>query len=148
MIALVQGGLIRVIIPKTGQINALFIGLGINVIGQLGFAFASQGWMMYAIMIPFALSGLANPAFQGIISNEVKANEQGELQGALTSVVALASIVGQPLMLFLFGHFTEDKSGLYFPGAPFLAGSILCFISLVITYRLISKKKDSAHPIV
>ena len=141
MIAIVQGGLIRIIIPKMGQANTLFLGLIINVFGQLAFAFATQGWMMYVIMVPFALSGLANPAFQGIISNEVKANEQGELQGALTSVVALASIIGQPLMLWLFGTFTSQKSEVYFPGAPFLAGSVLCLISLITTYQLISRKK-------
>ncbi len=143
MIALVQGGLIRILIPKMGQTNALFLGLLINVMGQLGFAFASQGWMMYAIMVPFALSGLANPAFQAIISNQVKTNEQGELQGALTSVVALAAIIGQPLMLGLFRVFTNPERLIYFPGAPFAAGSLLCLMSLFFTYIVISRKKHS-----
>ncbi len=142
MIAIVQGGLIRIIIPKIGQTKALFLGLTINILGQAAFAFASEGWMMYAIMVPFALSGLTNPAFQGLISNEVQANEQGELQGALTSVVALASIIGQPLMLWMFGKFTAPNAPVYFPGAPFMTGSILCIISLVITYKLISRKKS------
>lgn len=68
MVAIVQGGLIRIIIPKLGQENSLFLGLAINSIGLLGFAFASSSWMMYAIMVPFAIGGLAGPAFQGIIS--------------------------------------------------------------------------------
>lgn len=141
MIAIVQGGLIRVIIPKLGQKKALFLGLIINTIGLLAFAFASKGWLMYLIMVPYALSGLVNPAFQGIISNQVKSNEQGELQGALTSVLSIAAIIGQPLMLGLFGFFTVNKSGLYFPGAPFLLGSLFCLISILITRRVLSKEK-------
>jgi MFS transporter, DHA1 family, tetracycline resistance protein len=140
MIAIVQGGLIRKIIPKFGQVKTLYFGLIINVFGQMAFAFAYSGWMMYAIMVPFALSGLVNPAFQGIISNEVKPNEQGELQGTLTSVIALASIIGQPLMLWLFGTFTGESAPFYFPGAPFFVGSMLCLISLIFTYRLLKTK--------
>ncbi|MGR3810837.1 TCR/Tet family MFS transporter [Jiulongibacter sp. NS-SX5] len=141
MIAIVQGGLMRVIIPKIGQSKALFLGLLINVIGQAAFSLAAEGWMMYVIMIPFALSGLANPAFQGIISNEVSDTEQGELQGALTSVVSLAAIIGQPLMLWLFRVFTKPENKVYLPGAPFLVGSVLCLLSFIFTYRLISHKK-------
>jgi DHA1 family tetracycline resistance protein-like MFS transporter len=140
MVAIVQGGLIRVIIPKLGQQKALFVGLAVNALGLLAFAFASQSWMMYAIMIPFAFGGIANPAFQGIISNQVKANEQGELQGALTSLLSVAAIIGQPLMLGLFGYFTSAKTDLYFPGAPFFVGSLLTVISLVLTYRTIKKE--------
>ena len=139
MIAIVQGGLIRIIIPKIGQLNALFLGLFINVIGQFVFSIVTEGWMMYVVMIPFALSGLANPAFQGLISNEVPDNEQGELQGALTSVVALAAIIGQPLMLWLFGYFTAKENAIYFPGAPFLAGSLLCVISFFLVLSRIKK---------
>lgn len=139
MIAIVQGGLIRLIIPKYGNVKALFLGLVINIVGLAAFSIASEGWQMYVIMIPFALSGLANPAFQGIISNQVKANEQGELQGALTSVISVAAIIGQPLMLGLFTFFADKSNGIYFPGAPFLAGSLLCIISVVLTIPVLRK---------
>jgi DHA1 family tetracycline resistance protein-like MFS transporter len=140
MVAIVQGGLIRVIIPKFGKEKALFFGLAINSIGLLAFAFASSSWMMYAIMVPFALGGIANPAFQGIISSQVNSNEQGELQGALTSLMSVAAIIGQPLMLGLFRVFTKDNAVLYFPGAPFFVGSILSVISLFLTIRTIKKE--------
>lgn len=142
MIAIVQGGLIRLIIPKIGQKRALFLGLIINTVGLMAFAFASMGWMMYAIMVPFALSGLANPAFQGIITNHVKDDEQGELQGALTSVMSLAAIIGQPIMLGLFRVFTSQKTSIYFPGAPFMLGSLLTLISIFITMRVLKEKED------
>jgi MFS transporter, DHA1 family, tetracycline resistance protein len=141
MVAIVQGGLIRVIIPKLGQERSLFLGLAINALGLAAFAFASSSWMMYAIMVPFAVGGLAGPAFQGIISNQVGKNEQGELQGGLTSLMSIAAIVGQPLMLGLFRTFTKENAPIYFPGAPFLMGGLLSMISLLLVFRTIKKEK-------
>lgn len=140
MVAIVQGGLIRVIIPKIGQEKSLFLGLAINALGLAAFAFASQSWMMYAIMIPFAVGGLAGPAFQGIISNQVGKSEQGELQGGLTSLMSIAAIIGQPLMLGLFRAFTKENAPVYFPGAPFLMGGILTVFSLLLVIRTIKKE--------
>lgn len=139
MVAIVQGGLIRVIIPKIGQEKALFLGLSVTAFGLLAFGFASSSWMMYAIMVPFAMGGLAGPAFQGIISSQVSKSEQGELQGALTSLNSIAGIIGQPLMLWLFRAFTAKKAPVYFPGAPFVLGSILTVISIVWTIRVLKK---------
>ncbi|MCP9768865.1 MFS transporter [Lacihabitans sp. LS3-19] len=140
MVAIVQGGLIRVIIPKLGQEKSLFLGLAINSLGLAAFAFATQSWMMYAIMIPFAVGGLAGPAFQGIISNQVGKSEQGELQGGLSSLMSIAAIIGQPLMLGLFRAFTKENAPVYFPGAPFLMGGILTVISLLLVIRTIKKE--------
>jgi MFS transporter, DHA1 family, tetracycline resistance protein len=141
MVAIVQGGLIRLILPKLGKEKTLFLGLTLNAIGLCAFAFASASWMMYAIMVPFALGGIAGPAVQGIISNQVNKNEQGELQGGLTSLLSIAAIIGQPLMLGLFRVFTKENAPIYFPGAPFLMGCILTLISLFLTYKTIKKEK-------
>lgn len=138
--ALVQGGLIRFTIPKLGQEKSLFIGLAMNSLGLLGFAFASADWMLYVVMIINSLSGLSNPSFQGIISSKVPPNEQGELQGGLTSLMSIAAILGQPLMLGLFRIFTKEDTPVYFPGMPFLVGSLLSTISIVLAYRIIYKK--------
>jgi MFS transporter, DHA1 family, tetracycline resistance protein len=145
MVALVQGGLIRILIPKFGQEKALIYGLGINALGLLAFGFASCTWMMYAIMVPFALGGMAGPAFQGIISNQVPKDGQGELQGGLTSLMSVASIIGQPLMLGLFRTFTKENAPIYFPGAPFLVGGILSIISLWLTIRTLQKRKTATN---
>ncbi|MFS0490937.1 TCR/Tet family MFS transporter [Leadbetterella byssophila] len=138
--AIVQGGLIRYAIPKFGAEKALFLGLACNMIGQLGFGLVADGWMLYAAMAIHAISGLANPAFQGIITAKVAPNEQGELQGGLTSLMSIAAIVGQPLMLGLFRMFTKEDAPVYFPGMPFLVGAILSAASIILTLRIISRK--------
>jgi DHA1 family tetracycline resistance protein-like MFS transporter len=143
LVSIVQGGLIRLIIPKFGQNKALFFGLALNGLGLALFSFAFEGWMMYAILIPYALGGIAGPAIQGIISNQVPSNEQGEMQGALTSLMSLTSIVGPLLMNNLFAYFSKTTSIVYFPGMPFAVGSIMVFIAMILSY-LSNKKHQSA----
>jgi len=135
MISVVQGGLIRVIIPKLGQKRTIYVGLLLYSIGFLLFAFATQGWMMFAFLIPYCLGGIAGPALQGVISNQVPANEQGELQGALTSLMSVTSIIGPPFMSNLFFYFTNNSAPIYFPGAPFVAGAILTLVSILFSIR-------------
>ena len=135
LVAIVQGGLIRVITPKIGQKNSVYAGMLLYSIGFLLFAFANQSWMMFAILIPYCLGGIAGPALQGIISNQVPANEQGELQGALTSMMSATSIVGPPLMSNIFHYFTSPEAPVYFPGAAFMLGCILTLFGLFFAAR-------------
>ena len=137
--AIVQGGLIRVIIPKLGQKRSIYVGLILYMIGYTLFAFANQGWMMFAFMIPYAMGGIAGPSLQGIMSNQVPANEQGELQGALAGLMSLTSIIGPPLMTNLFALFTGTHTPVYFPGAPFLLASVLTLLSLLMAIRTLRK---------
>ncbi|MDO8365516.1 MAG: TCR/Tet family MFS transporter [Saprospiraceae bacterium] len=145
MTGIVQGGLNRVLIPKFGERNSVFIGLGLYALGFVLFAFATEGWMMFAFMVPFSLGGLAGPSLQAIISGQVPANEQGELQGALTSLISLTSIVGPLLMTNLFAHFTNPASSIQFPGAPFLMGALLSLVSMLLAMRSLFKHGVSKH---
>lgn len=142
MVAIVQGGLIRVVNPKLGQKRSVYFGLGLNLIGFILFAYATQSWMMFAILIPYCLGGIGGPALQGIISNQVPPNAQGELQGGLTSLMSIASIIGPVLMTGLFSYFTSDASPIKFAGAPFLMGAFLCLISLLMAMRTLAKHAE------
>jgi DHA1 family tetracycline resistance protein-like MFS transporter len=128
---IVQGLLSRKIIPALGANKAVTWGLFMYGVGFVLFAYATQGWMMYAFMIPFGLGGIAGPALQSIISNQVPANAQGELQGGLTSLMSLTSIIGPLVMTNLFAYFTQEHAPIHFPGAPFLLGAVLTFMSLI-----------------
>ncbi len=139
MVGLVQGLLIRVIIPKLGQQKSILVGLFLFCIGFTLFAFASQGWMMFAFIIPYALAGIAGPSMQSFMSVHVQSNEQGELQGAFTLLMSLAAIVGPPLMTGLFAFFTASNAPVYFPGAPFLLGAVLSIISTLLAVRNFKK---------
>lgn len=132
--AIVQAGLIRVLIPKLGQERGVYVGLSLYCIGFILFAFATEGWMMYAFLVPYCLGGIAGPSLQGIISTQVPKNVQGELQGGLTSLMSATSIVAPPLMTGIFSYFTAAGAPIYFPGAAMLTGAILTFLSAVWAY--------------
>lgn len=141
MVAFVQGFLIRKTLPKLGQKKSVYLGLLLYSIGMFLFGIATQGWMMYAFTILYCLGGIAGPALQGIMSNEVPPNEQGELQGALTSLISVTTIVGPFLMTYLFAHFTGPSAPIQFPGAPFIAGGLMLLISAWLAYRYLHGKK-------
>lgn len=143
MVALVQGWLIRFILPKLGQARSVYVGLMLYAIGFFLFGIATQGWMMYAFLIPYCLGGIAGPSLQGILSSQIPPNEQGELQGALTSLMSLTSIIGSIMMTWIFYHFSEPDATVYFPGAAMIAGAVLTIVSAFLA-RL-SLKKNAAH---
>lgn len=135
LVAGVQGGLIRILVPKLGDKKSILLGFFLWTLGLILFSVATEGWMMYVFLIPYSLGGLAGPTLQGVISNQVPKNEQGELQGALTSLVSLTSILGPILMTNVFRHFAEDNAIVHFPGAAFALGAIFLIISTLLVYR-------------
>ena len=144
MTFIVQGVLIRFINPKLGNEKSVYVGLAIYSLGMLAFAFANQSWMMFVFMIPYCLGGIAGPALQAILAGHVPPNEQGELQGALTSMISLTSIIGPLVMTNLFAWFTRPGATVHFSGAPFLLGSILLMISAFIAYSILKIEKINA----
>jgi MFS transporter, DHA1 family, tetracycline resistance protein len=150
MMALVQGGLIRYINPRLGNRKCIYVGLSFYTVGLLLFAFSTQSWMLFAFMVPYCMGGIAGPALQAVISSQVPINEQGILQGALTSLMSATSIIGPPIMTNLFAYFTKPTAPMLFPGAPFMLGAILMLASTIIAYlslRPAKKEKTEEVPI-
>lgn len=141
LVAFVQGFLIRKIIPRLGEVKSIYLGMSFSALGLLLFGLASESWMMFAFLIPYCLGGIAGPSIQGVISSQVPANEQGELQGALTSLMSLCGVFGPLLMTNLFAFATAKDSVFHAPGAPFFLASCLTLISFYLSYRTLSKKK-------
>jgi DHA1 family tetracycline resistance protein-like MFS transporter len=144
LVGLVQGGLIRVVNPKLGNEKSIYLGLVLYALGLVLFAFAGATWMMFLFLIPYCLGGIAGPALQSIISGNVPPNEQGELQGALTSLMSATAIIGPPVMTGLFAFFTKKNAPVHFPGSPFLLGAILMLASAFMAYHALHTKKIKA----
>jgi DHA1 family tetracycline resistance protein-like MFS transporter len=145
LVGFVQGGLIRIIIPKLGKERSIVVGLILYSVGLLLFAVAGQGWMMFAFSVPYCLGGIAGPSLQGIITSQVPANEQGELQGGLTGLVSLTQIAGPLIMNSLFFYFSAKSAPVYFPGAPFLAGALFMLLSAIFALRNFKKETKRAE---
>lgn len=140
LLGLVQGVLIRWTAPKLGEQKSIYSGLIFYALGLLLFSFASEGWMMLVFLIPYSLGGICGPSLQSMISKSISSNQQGELQGALTSLVSATSIIGPPIMTNLFYYFTHDEAPFKFSGAPFLLASVLMIVSAVIIYYTAKKQ--------
>ncbi len=140
LVGIVQGGLIRWINPKLGNEKSIYLGIALYAVGMFLFAFASQSWMMFVFLIPYCLGGIAGPAMQSVISAKVSPQEQGEIQGTLTSLMSASSIIGPPLMSMIFYFFTHKDAPFEFPGAPFILGGILMLISAIIAFYSFRKK--------
>ena len=141
LVGLVQAGLTRVVNPRLGNEKSIYIGLFLYTLGLVLFAFATEGWMMFAFLVPYCLGGIAGPALQSILAGHVPQNEQGELQGALTSLMSITTIMGPLIMNNLFEYFTTKKAPVHFPGVSFLLGAVFMLFSLVIAWYVLDKEK-------
>jgi DHA1 family tetracycline resistance protein-like MFS transporter len=144
LVALVQGGLVRVVNPKLGNEKSVYLGLSLYALGLLLFAFAGSTWIMFICLIPYCLGGITGPALQSIITGHVPANEQGELQGALTSLISATTIVGPPMMTGLFSYFIAPDAPVYFPGVSFFLGFLFMLSSAIWAYISLKKEKYTA----
>ena len=140
LVGIVQGVLIRWINPKLGNEKSIYVGMALYSIGMFLFAMATQSWMMFVFLIPYCLGGIAGPAMQAVISAKVPANEQGEIQGTMSSLMSASTIIGPPMMSMVFYYFTHKDAPFQFAGAPFVLGGILMIVSSVIAY--VSYKKQ------
>lgn len=131
-LAVAQGYLIRIIVPRIGEWNSLGLGLIVAILAHIAFAFVGVGWMVYVLIFAMALSFLTTPSLQGIASRATTDDAQGELQGVFTSVGAVATIIGPLVMTAIFGYFASRQAPVYFPGAPYFFAGILDAIALVI----------------
>jgi MFS transporter, DHA1 family, tetracycline resistance protein len=131
----VQGALTGKIVGKLGQKNAAKLGLFLTVFVLLGMGLITQGWMMYVIILPYALTGIVDPAIRTIVSGQVQSNEQGELQGIFTSLMSLAEIIGPPLFMWFYYNFkTSIPNSNLGLGTPFWIASVIALF----TFFLIS----------
>jgi len=141
MAAIVQGGLTRFIVPHLGEEKAATLGLSIAALSYVGYGLATQGWMIYAILIAGSFGGITGPAIQGLISRGVGANEQGGVQGSLTSPASVAGIIGPPIATGLFGHFIGSTAAIHLPGVAFFFSSVLVMAAMLLALRSFRKKR-------
>lgn len=132
LLTIVQAGLIRVIIPKLGLAKSIVTGLLLNCISLFAFGIVDTTLLLFATSIFYVFAGIAGPAMQSSISNHTPANEQGQIQGGLTSIISLTAIIGPLVMTSLFSFFTKKNGPMYLPGAPFYLGSLLALIAVII----------------
>jgi DHA1 family tetracycline resistance protein-like MFS transporter len=120
--AMVQGGLIRPLVPRFGELRLVLLGTLVLAVGLGLLARVSDtaGLMVAATLVAFG-SGLASPAIVGLLSRAVSAAEQGAVFGTLTSAQTLARMINYFVANRLFGQLG--------PGAPYVAGALIASLA-------------------
>ena len=135
MMAVVQGFLIRPAIKYLGERGTIIYGLFFDILAFGFLSLVTSGTVALFFIPVAALAGIVSPALQGLMSQAVGDDQQGELQGALTSLSALAMIISPMLMTTTFAAFTAETAPFYMPGAPFLLAFILTLIAIALFMR-------------
>ncbi|MGJ8621370.1 MAG: TCR/Tet family MFS transporter [Yoonia sp.] len=131
-IAVMQGIMIRPIMRRLGERKAVILGCSAHIVAFGAISVVSNGWVALAFTPLAALGSIAAPALQGIMSRRASDDQQGELQGTVTSINAVATILAPLLVTQTFWYFTKDDAPVYAPGAPFVLSALLILGCIVI----------------
>lgn len=142
--AVVQGWLVRLVVPRIGERRAIILGIASSTVAFFLYGFSPFGWLMYAVMVMGSLGGLAGPSAQALISRAVADDEQGEVQGALASVMSLTGVVAPVVATMLFARFTGPLAPIDLPGAPLFLAGALSLVALWVTVRLFRRVPETS----
>jgi MFS transporter, DHA1 family, tetracycline resistance protein len=145
--ALFQGLLVGPAVKRLGERRSILVGLSASVLAFLAYAVAPEGWMFYLIIVISCVAALDQPAAQALIGVSVGEDEQGAVQGALTSVLSLTRIVGPLIATNIFAYFVSPSAPIYFPGAPFASGAVLILGALVLAWRFVRPAAGASVPV-
>jgi DHA1 family tetracycline resistance protein-like MFS transporter len=133
---IVQGLLVRPLMPRLGERRMMLTGLAFLIVGYLVFGLAASEWIFVAAIPLLCMGGLAGPAAQSLVTHQVDPTEQGRLQGALTSLQSLAGVFGPALFANLFAVFIgKHAPTTHLPGIAFALAAALALLALFLTAR-------------
>jgi DHA1 family tetracycline resistance protein-like MFS transporter len=134
----VQGAAIGPIVRRLGERRALLLGLGCGAAGFLIYGAAPTGPLFWVGIPVMALWGVAGAATQALMTQLVAPDQQGQLQGATSSVQSVSQLVGPFLFTLTFAYFIGAQAPLKLPGAPFLLAAALLVLAMVIAARTLA----------
>jgi DHA1 family tetracycline resistance protein-like MFS transporter len=143
MVGVVQAMLAQKSADTIGVGKSIIVGFGLYTMGMFLFSVASATWMMFLFLVPYALGGIAMPNLQSFMVSKVSPKEQGELQGGLTSLISLSTIIGPIMMTQVFFYFTSETSIVQFAGAPFLLGGVFMLASFLIVFFTLDRSQST-----
>lgn len=126
-----NGVFLRLLLDHVDDYRAAVFGLVSSIAALILYGLASYGWLMYLFLLPLAAAAVAEPIMRGLLSKHTALSDQGELQGALSSLQTMARIIGPLVATSLFGHFISEEAAFKLPGAPFFAFAFLQLFALV-----------------
>jgi DHA1 family tetracycline resistance protein-like MFS transporter len=134
----VQGAAIGPIVRRFGERRALLLGLAFGAAGFFIYGAAPTGVLFWLGIPVMSLWGVAGAATQALTTQLVTPEQQGQLQGATSSVQSVSQMVGPFLFTLTFAYFIGANAPMKLPGAPFLLASLLLLLAMVIAMRTLA----------
>ena len=143
VIAFSQARLPKVVLPRLGERRTVVYGLLLVGLAFVGQSFSVEGWQLFAWVPVWFLASLAMPTMNAMMSKQVPADEQGELQGANASLFGISSIIGPFVFAQLFGTFSASTAPVFFPGMGFLVAGLISVAAATLVVVTIRKAQPS-----
>ncbi|WNG27577.1 TCR/Tet family MFS transporter [Cystobacter fuscus] len=140
----VQGGLVRPVVKRLGERRTLMMGLVFGAVGFSVYALAPSPALFCGLGIPImALWGFFSPASQGLMTSRIPPSEQGQFQGALSSLLGIAGLLGPGLFTQTFAYAIAPERAIHQPGAPFLCAALLLMFALGLAVRVTREREEA-----
>jgi DHA1 family tetracycline resistance protein-like MFS transporter len=145
--AVVQGGLVRPFVARFGERSALLVGLSCGAISMVMFAFAATPLLFWTGIAAMAMWGFAPAAAQSFMSQRVSPMEQGELQGAISSIRSFTALIGPGVFTLTFAFFIGGGKAWHFAGAAWLLSALLMAVAVPIAWLATRSRTQSREEI-
>ncbi|MBB3462051.1 TCR/Tet family MFS transporter [Rhizobium sp. BK377] len=143
--ALVMGLVLPRVVPVLGEWKTAVLGLCFSMVALSGYALAWEGWVVYTVIVLTVMENVADPPLRSIAAGKVPPSAQGELQGALTSISSITTIIGPLIFTQMFGYFTKPDAPITFAGAPYLLAAFFILVAAVVFLTRVTTSKAPAQ---
>lgn len=141
-----QGFIVRKAAPVLGEKRMLFVALAFGAAGYFIYGLANNGWIFWSAIPVFAFVGFFNPAIQGLMTRRVSESEQGRLQGANSSLMGIAGMLGPLIFSGVFYFAINGQLGAAsIPGAPFILATLLHVVAMFVAFFVLGRPQDGEH---
>ena len=140
--ALVGAGMVQPLVARFGDRRVMLGGMWFNVAGFFIYGLASTGLLFWSGIPVGGLGGLANPPMQSLMTRRVKETEQGQLQGALSSIRGIAFMIGPIIFTTTFASFIGPNRDRHLPGAPYILAAAIVMLSIAIAARATARSAE------
>ena len=133
--AIVGAGLVQPLVARLGERRVMIAGLVFGVLGFAIYGLAATSLIFWLAVPVNSLWGLSGPPMQGLMTRRVNASEQGQLQGALSSIRGVAFMIGPILFTYTFAAFIGPERDWHIPGAPYVLAALMVGLATAVAWR-------------
>ncbi|ESQ77390.1 tetracycline resistance MFS efflux pump [Asticcacaulis sp. YBE204] len=143
---IVQGGLTGIVVKTIGEKATLVVGLLCGTLGFISYGY-NTNWHIFLFSIPLmGFWGMTNAALQSLMTTRVKVDEQGLLQGALSSLMSLSGIIAPFVFGYILSVMTRPGVDKVWSGTAFFAAALTLLVALLMSLGVRDRAKGEPAP--